>query len=513
MTAYNNAKALRESLSALLAQEFEDFSVVVADDCSSDETPDVLEEFVRLDSRVSFVRNTEWKGMLENWRLVFSRAQSMHSPDFFAWVSDHDYLESDWLLAHMEAMKSNINLALVYSTPICVDVDGKELSSRTEEPFSTVNMRHIDALHNACTRQSGAGNAVYGLFRSKALEDAGVFRDVTLPDRLLLAEICNYGQVQHLEGQFWTRRNHRSGEVGHQEEILQQVDKLYGKKPIPFHAYAPLLSHAVSLLWTLSILPNRGKYDRMPVGWMMAGSIWECYHNRKQFIRLEVELLKRFAERYDFYSSLPGSPGDQDVIYAVVRSVAMTYGAVLPSSKVDTLELLSSLMFLKQGSVLARCEDASKKLAEKKVEISSLKQSIKAFDVNQAKEKKEKVRLRAELKEMNNEVVRLKGRVVDLKKIRDMLPAFQQEAKASGRENRKLAEQFRLQSSALEQVTAENTRIRAAALDDELLVDQLKTDIAVYSKKVEELQSRSTKLSRLFERKIASENLDNGQKG
>ena len=43
-----------------------------------------------------------------------------------------------------------------------------------------------------------AGNMVYGLYRINALERAGVYRHVLVPDRLLFTELALYGQFRQV---------------------------------------------------------------------------------------------------------------------------------------------------------------------------------------------------------------------------------------------------------------------------------------------------------------------------
>ena len=51
-----------------------------------------------------------------------------------------------------------------------------------------------------------AGNMVYGLYRISALERAGVYRHVLVPDRLLFTELSLYGQFKQVPQVLWFRR-------------------------------------------------------------------------------------------------------------------------------------------------------------------------------------------------------------------------------------------------------------------------------------------------------------------
>jgi len=61
---------------------------------------------------------------------------------------------------------------------------------------------------------------VYGLMRVNAVRDAGVFREVLCPDRLLLAELTLRGQIRQVPEVLWYRRQFDTGSVERQRSTL-----------------------------------------------------------------------------------------------------------------------------------------------------------------------------------------------------------------------------------------------------------------------------------------------------
>lgn len=59
LPAYNAAKYLPEALQSILDQTFQDFEVVVVDDCSSDDTWKIIQDFAKKDKRVHPVQNAK----------------------------------------------------------------------------------------------------------------------------------------------------------------------------------------------------------------------------------------------------------------------------------------------------------------------------------------------------------------------------------------------------------------------------------------------------------------------
>ena len=54
MCNYNNAHYLRKGIESVLAQTFENFELLILDDCSTDESVEIIKEYVPKDERISF---------------------------------------------------------------------------------------------------------------------------------------------------------------------------------------------------------------------------------------------------------------------------------------------------------------------------------------------------------------------------------------------------------------------------------------------------------------------------
>ena len=52
---YNSAKYLRECLDSIVAQTFSDWEIIAVDDGSSDESPEILDEYAAKDSRIKVI--------------------------------------------------------------------------------------------------------------------------------------------------------------------------------------------------------------------------------------------------------------------------------------------------------------------------------------------------------------------------------------------------------------------------------------------------------------------------
>jgi glycosyltransferase involved in cell wall biosynthesis len=90
---YNGALYLEECLASALAQSFDDIEIVVVDDCSTDETPAVVERFAKRDKRIRAFRNTTRLGLAGNW----NRSIGHCTGDWIKFLFQDDVLSQDCL--------------------------------------------------------------------------------------------------------------------------------------------------------------------------------------------------------------------------------------------------------------------------------------------------------------------------------------------------------------------------------------------------------------------------------
>jgi glycosyltransferase involved in cell wall biosynthesis len=110
ITTYNRASLLSEAIKSVLNQTFSDFELIIVDDRSSDETPDVVASFQ--DSRIRYIRHEQNKGLAasRNTGLQYARGK------YIAFLDDDDEWGPEKLALQLDAMeKSEYHPCLVYT--------------------------------------------------------------------------------------------------------------------------------------------------------------------------------------------------------------------------------------------------------------------------------------------------------------------------------------------------------------------------------------------------------------
>jgi glycosyltransferase involved in cell wall biosynthesis len=218
---HNGRPFVREALDSLVGQRFDGYAVVLLDDCSTDGTAHVAAEYAALD-HVTYEQSERRLGLVGSWSAVYRLATTTHpSAEYFAWGSDHDVWDPDWLRVLVQSLDARPEVVLAYTRVNRIDERGRSVGNdpRTFDTSHLVDRR--ERLVRTADRMA-AGNMVYGLYRLDALRRCGVFPRVLLPDRLLLGELSLYGSFAEIDRVLW-RRRYRSGRpasLGRQRKLL-----------------------------------------------------------------------------------------------------------------------------------------------------------------------------------------------------------------------------------------------------------------------------------------------------
>jgi len=114
---YNYAHYISFAVESILSQKFTDFELLIVDDCSRDNTEEVVSRFL-YDKRVSFEKNERNIGLVGNWNKCLSKARG----EYIKFVFADDMLASDKALSRMvRILDSAPSVSLVASARYLID--------------------------------------------------------------------------------------------------------------------------------------------------------------------------------------------------------------------------------------------------------------------------------------------------------------------------------------------------------------------------------------------------------
>src|SRR5665647_2829415 len=78
MTAYNREKYNEEAIESVLTSSYNNWELIIVDDCSKDSTVDIAEKYARLDKRVHVYKNERNLGQFGNRNKAASYAKGVY---------------------------------------------------------------------------------------------------------------------------------------------------------------------------------------------------------------------------------------------------------------------------------------------------------------------------------------------------------------------------------------------------------------------------------------------------
>ena len=122
LPVYNGARFLRDSIDSVIAQTHQNWELLILDDCSTDETPDIAKEYQAKDSRIHYHRNEKNLKLPGNLNKGFSLAKG----DYLTWTSDDNRFRPSALARMLEVLWEK-KVSLVCASYQVIDEEDKEL--------------------------------------------------------------------------------------------------------------------------------------------------------------------------------------------------------------------------------------------------------------------------------------------------------------------------------------------------------------------------------------------------
>jgi glycosyltransferase involved in cell wall biosynthesis len=198
MATYNGEKYIREQLDSILNQTFHEFELIICDDCSVDNTWEIISEYENNDDRIHCYRNAENIGYVKN----FEKAIMLCTGDYIA-LSDQDDI---WVSNHLEVLYRDINDAyLICSNALLVDKDGFSLEKTMHDILNLDNLNLTERETFFFLLYNNFVQGASSLFKRKLTEyiypfpDNVIYHDYWIALNAMVMDKINYTKVVTLK--------------------------------------------------------------------------------------------------------------------------------------------------------------------------------------------------------------------------------------------------------------------------------------------------------------------------
>jgi len=217
LPVYNGETHIVAAINSILNQTFDNFELIVSDNCSTDATHDICESFASRDFRIRYHRNDRNVGAAANFNRVVELAQGK----YFAWANHDDIWATTYFEECMRALETAPKAVLAYTKSAKVDASGhavahllSDLALDAESPAE--RLRRFHDLFRVIDRRKAWGQdlieglwtPVYGLIRLNALRKTGLIGPYISSDTVLLEELLMIGSFVEVDEVLFFKRDH-----------------------------------------------------------------------------------------------------------------------------------------------------------------------------------------------------------------------------------------------------------------------------------------------------------------
>jgi glycosyltransferase involved in cell wall biosynthesis len=244
-----------------MVQSFKDYSVKIYDDCSTDDSFEIGNEFCRNDERFEIIQNDSRAGLVSNFRISLNDSNS----EFFMWMGAHDLMESNYLLELITMLEHNKGLAAAFPKVKHLKANGEISVDDSHKDWS----KSLSPTKNYL-QSIGAGRSrsthLHGVYRREFIKDFGNFKWNTAAFDLVLLTRAEYFGTAYNSNTSYVRRSLDESKIlthkgsGASYRYFAKSDKQYGLKRL---TYIPLYQMYINDFFRLPIT-LRQKMSKLP---------------------------------------------------------------------------------------------------------------------------------------------------------------------------------------------------------------------------------------------------------
>jgi glycosyltransferase involved in cell wall biosynthesis len=252
---YNGGTSLERALNSILNQNYANLEVVISDNCSTDNTQEIVRGYLVRDRRVKYVRQDVNLGATENFTRVFG----LTTGEYFMWAAADDFRSPEFVsscLAHLQSDQSAVLCApkidgLIPNLPeVRWTTSLKSFSDKT-----TVLSRYKETLKNF------PATALYGLYKSSAVKKTAVFQKFMGSDLVFIQNLSIEGNFIDCKRTLFTYSGRENWNTTDQD-----YKNIFGKERKPWY-YLPffvVIFHQLVGIYNSKIAPS-AKFSLMKI--------------------------------------------------------------------------------------------------------------------------------------------------------------------------------------------------------------------------------------------------------
>ncbi|MEI6400312.1 MAG: glycosyltransferase family 2 protein [bacterium] len=125
LPAYNGARWIETAIKSAQNQTFTDFELLVFNDCSKDNTEEIVLRLAEQDNRIIYTKNEKNLGVQRTRNIALQKAQGEYIAEI---DQDDEWIDKDKLQKQLSFLENNKDYVLVGTGAIMIDEKGNEIA-------------------------------------------------------------------------------------------------------------------------------------------------------------------------------------------------------------------------------------------------------------------------------------------------------------------------------------------------------------------------------------------------
>ena len=123
MATYNGERYLKEQIESILKQTYSNFRLIISDDCSTDSTRNILEEYHQKDNRIEIYYQDKNLGYIKNFEFLLNKVEN----NFYMLADQDDIWISDKIEKSMKKLEQE-KADLVFCDLMLINQNGEKIA-------------------------------------------------------------------------------------------------------------------------------------------------------------------------------------------------------------------------------------------------------------------------------------------------------------------------------------------------------------------------------------------------
>lgn len=225
LATYNGEKFISQQIDSILSQTYSNFRLLISDDCSTDGTRKILQEYKAKDSRIELFFQGKNLGVIKNFEYLLKKVENK-----FYMLSDQDDIWKENKIQRSIEKIINSESDLVYSDLEVVDENLNVIYEsywklkgiyRKIKKYNNFNALYLNNFITGCTLISKKEFIKYIL----PLPEESKF---VLHDYWISLVVSQKGKISYIEEPLIKYRQHKNNKIGSkkQSDTLKSIDEI-----------------------------------------------------------------------------------------------------------------------------------------------------------------------------------------------------------------------------------------------------------------------------------------------